>query len=84
MISQAIQVAHASGIKIGICGQAPSNYPEFAGILIEQGIDSISLNADSFVLTLRHVAQIEEQFLLNLGSWQTRLHESRSLQRQSL
>lgn len=59
-ISEAIRKAHAAGIKIGICGQAPSNYPDFAGFLVEQGIDSISLNPDSFVPTLRHVAEVEK------------------------
>jgi pyruvate, water dikinase len=58
-IGQAIAQAHAAGIKIGICGQAPSNYPEFAGFLVEQGIDSISLNPDSFATTTRQVAQTE-------------------------
>jgi len=53
--------AHAAGIKIGICGQAPSNYPEFAGYLVECGIDSISLNPDSFVAAARHIAAIEQQ-----------------------
>ncbi len=37
--------------KIGICGQAPSDYPEFAQFLVEQGIDSISLNPDSVLKT---------------------------------
>jgi len=58
-IREAIAKAHKAGIKIGICGQAPSNYPEFAAFLVEQGIDSISLNPDSFVATLRHVAGAE-------------------------
>ena len=58
-IREAIVGAHAAGIKIGICGQAPSNYPEFAEFLVEAGIDSISLNPDSFVTTLRHVAMVE-------------------------
>ena len=58
-IRDAITKAHRAGIKIGICGQAPSNYPEFAAFLIEEGIDSISLNPDSFVATLRHVAGVE-------------------------
>jgi pyruvate,water dikinase len=58
-IREAIRKAHAAGIKIGICGQAPSNYPEFAAFLVEQGIDSISLNPDSFVATVRHVAAVE-------------------------
>jgi len=59
MIAQAITAAHAAGIKIGICGQAPSNYPDFAAFLVAEGIDSISLNPDSFVATLRHVATVE-------------------------
>ncbi len=58
-IREAIAKAHKAGIKIGICGQAPSNYPEFAAFLVEEGIDSISLNPDSFVATLRHVAGVE-------------------------
>lgn len=58
-ILDVIRRAHGSGIKIGICGQAPSNYPEFAELLIHAGIDSISLNPDSFVATLRRVAKAE-------------------------
>ena len=61
MIAEAITKAHAAGIKIGICGQAPSNYPEFAGFLVEHGIDSISLNPDSFVATVRHIAEVEKR-----------------------
>ena len=60
-IREAIGKAHDAGIKIGICGQAPSNYPEFAAFLVEEGIDSISLNPDSFVATVRHVAEVEAQ-----------------------
>lgn len=60
-IREAIGKAHAAGIKIGICGQAPSNYPDFAAFLVEEGIDSISLNPDSFVATVRHVAGVEKQ-----------------------
>lgn len=59
-IRAAIVQAHAAGIKIGICGQAPSNYPEYAAFLVEEGINSISLNPDSFVSTLRNVAQVEQ------------------------
>ena len=43
MISEAIRKAHAAGIKIGICGQGPSNHPDFAAFLVREGIDSISL-----------------------------------------
>jgi pyruvate,water dikinase len=59
MIRQAIAGAHAAGIAIGICGQAPSNYPEFAQLLVDAGIDSISLNPDSFVKTIRRIAAAE-------------------------
>ena len=58
-IIDVIHRAHAAGIKVGICGQAPSNYPDFAELLVHAGIDSISLNPDSFVATLRHVAKAE-------------------------
>jgi len=61
MVAEAITKAHAAGIRIGICGQAPSNYPEFAGFLVEAGIDSISLNPDSFVATVRHIAEVEKR-----------------------
>ena len=61
MIQQAIAKAHAAGIKIGICGQAPSNYPDFAAFLVREGIDSISLNPDSFAATARHIAEIESE-----------------------
>ncbi|WP_447953993.1 phosphoenolpyruvate synthase [Sphingopyxis chilensis] len=59
LIDEAIAKAHHVGIKVGICGQAPSNYPEFAAFLVQEGIDSISLNPDSFVATIRHVAEVE-------------------------
>jgi pyruvate,water dikinase len=59
MIGDVIAKAHAAGIKVGICGQAPSNYPEFAALLVKQGIDSISLNPDSFVATVQHIAKVE-------------------------
>ena len=47
MIADVIKVAHEHGCKVGICGQAPSDHPDFAGFLVEAGIDSISLNPDS-------------------------------------
>jgi pyruvate, water dikinase len=49
----------ANGRKIGICGQAPSDYPEFGRFLVEQGIDSISLNPDSVIKTRLEIAQVE-------------------------
>jgi pyruvate, water dikinase len=60
MIRQVIAKAKAKGRKVGICGQAPSDYPEFAQFLVEQGIDSLSLNPDSVLKTLLAVAEVEE------------------------
>jgi pyruvate,water dikinase len=59
MISLAIATARRCGRKIGICGQAPSDHPEFARFLVEQGIDSISLNPDAVIPTRLAVAAIE-------------------------
>lgn len=58
-IAQAIATAKANDRKIGICGQAPSDYPEFAQFLVQQGIDSISLNPDSVLKTLLKIAKAE-------------------------
>jgi len=59
MIRLAIQTAKRCGRKIGICGQAPSDYPDFARFLVEEGIDSISLNPDAMIATRLEVARIE-------------------------
>jgi pyruvate, water dikinase len=59
MIASVIQVARAKGRKIGICGQAPSDYPEFAQFLVEQGIDSISLNPDTVIKTTMAIIEKE-------------------------
>ena len=59
MIEMAIATVKSHGRKVGICGQAPSDYPEFARFLVEQGIDSISLNPDSVLKTLLEVAAAE-------------------------
>lgn len=63
-ISQLIKVAHANGKTVGICGQGPSVYPEFAEFLVEEGIDSISLNPDTFIKTKRNIASAEQRILL--------------------
>ncbi len=60
MVQMAIASAKKNHRKIGICGQAPSDYPEFAKFLVEQGIDSISLNPDSVLKTLLVVADAEK------------------------
>ncbi|MBF2078521.1 MAG: phosphoenolpyruvate synthase [Synechococcales cyanobacterium T60_A2020_003] len=61
MVQMVIEKAKANNRKIGICGQAPSDYPEFAEFLVELGIDSISLNPDSVLKTLLKIAETEER-----------------------
>ncbi|MCL2509561.1 MAG: phosphoenolpyruvate synthase [Methanomassiliicoccaceae archaeon] len=63
-IAQLIKVAHKNGKTVGICGQGPSVYPEFAEFLVEEGIDSISLNPDTFVKTKGIIASAEQRILL--------------------
>lgn len=60
MIADVIAAARAAGRKIGICGQAPSDYPEFARFLVEEGIDSISLNPDAAIKTTLEVLEMEK------------------------
>jgi pyruvate,water dikinase len=62
-IQMVIETAHRCGRKIGICGQAPSDYPEFARFLVGLGIDSISLNPDALVSTRLRIAEIEQELV---------------------
>lgn len=57
--SMLIKAGQGAGAKVGICGQAPSDYPEFAAFLVEQGIDSISVTPDSLARTIQVVAAAE-------------------------
>lgn len=59
MIQTVIVKAHEAGAKVGLCGQAPSDHPEFAEFLVDCGIDSMSVTPDSFVAVKRHVAAAE-------------------------
>lgn len=67
MISDVIRRAHACAITVGICGEAPSNHPGFAEFLVEQGIDSISLNPDGFAAVLQRIAGAEARLGLKQG-----------------
>ena len=58
--ARVIDAAHRRGRKVGICGQAPSDFPDFAAFLVEQGIDSISLIPDSLIKTSERVLQAEQ------------------------
>jgi pyruvate,water dikinase len=60
-IASLIDSAHRHDCKVGLCGQAPSDHPAFARFLVEAGIDSISVNPDSFVAVKRRVAEAERE-----------------------
>ncbi len=60
MISMAIKKAHKNNRKIGLCGQAPSDFPEFAKFLVEQGIDSISFNPDAVAKGIENIIKAEK------------------------
>lgn len=64
-ISHLIKVAHRDNKTVSICGQAPSEYPELANFLIQQGIDYISVNPDMVKETKRNVAQFEQRIILD-------------------
>ncbi len=59
MIRSVIEEAHKAGATVGLCGQAPSDHPEFADFLVDCGIDSISVSPDSFIAVKEHVAARE-------------------------
>jgi pyruvate,water dikinase len=61
MIRMLVTRAKQCGVKVGICGQGPSDFPDFAAFLVELGIDSISVTPDSFLKTARAIAGIEHQ-----------------------
>ena len=61
MVQLLIERAKKNGRKIGICGQAPSDYPEFAEFLVRCGIDSISLNPDTVIKTTDRILQVEKE-----------------------
>ena len=61
MIAHMIKVAKKTRRKIGICGQAPSDFPDFAAWLVEQGIDSISLNPDTVLRTTLRILEKEKK-----------------------
>jgi pyruvate,water dikinase len=66
MVAMAIDAAIRNEKKIGICGQAPSDYPEFADFLVQKGISSISLNPDTVLQTTAHILETEKS--LGIGT----------------
>jgi pyruvate,water dikinase len=61
MCATLIDEAHRAGRKVGICGQAPSDYPDFAAFLVERGIDSVSLSPDAVVPTTLKILEVENE-----------------------
>lgn len=61
LIKHLIKVAHQKHVKVGLCGQAPSDYPDFAKFLVNCGIDSISFNPDAMVRGIQNIAQAEDE-----------------------
>jgi pyruvate,water dikinase len=64
IIAHLIKVAHQNGVTVSICGEGPSNLPDFTEFLIRNGIDSISVNNDAVVRTRQWVASLEQKILL--------------------
>ncbi len=60
LIKDLISKAHSKGLKVGICGQGPSDFPEFAEFLLREGIDSISLSPDTVLKTSMRLKEIED------------------------
>ena len=63
MIRLAVEGCRRNGIHSGLCGQAPSDYPDMAEFLVQVGIESMSLNPDTVIKTTRQVLQVEQQFV---------------------
>jgi pyruvate,water dikinase len=64
IIVHLIKVAHENGCTVSICGEGPSNLPDFAEFLVRAGIDSISVNNDAILATKKHVASVEQKIIL--------------------
>jgi len=60
IIGNMISAAHAAGSRVGLCGQAPSDHPDFAAFLVKLGIDSISFNADALLKGIDNISRCEE------------------------
>jgi len=60
MLEMLIKSAKKSGVKVGICGQGPSDFPDFAQFLVQLGIDSISVTPDSVIKTVKAIAEVEK------------------------
>jgi len=64
IIAHLIKIAHTQNCRVSICGEGPSNLPDFTEFLVSCGIDSISVNADSVVATRQLVKSVEQKIIL--------------------
>ena len=81
IIAHLIQVAHENGVTVSICGEGPSNLPDFAEFLVRAGIDSISVNNDAVATTRRNVAQVEQKIVLERLAEQAAIAAGRPLKK---
>ena len=64
ILAHLIKIAHENGCTVSICGEGPSNLPDFAEFLVRAGIDSLSVNNDAVIATRKHVASVEQKIIL--------------------
>jgi pyruvate,water dikinase len=81
IIAHLIKVAHENGCTVSICGEGPSNLPDFAEFLVRAGIDSISINNDAIVATKKHVASVEQKIILERLAEQAAIASGRPLKK---
>jgi pyruvate,water dikinase len=81
IIAHLIKVAHENGCTVSICGEGPSNLPDFAEFLVRVGIDSISVNNDAVTATRKHVASIEQKIILERLAEQAALARGQALRK---
>ena len=81
IIAHLIKAAHENGCTVSICGEGPSNLPDFAEFLVRVGIDSISVNNDAVVATRKHVASVEQKIILELLAEQAALARGQPLKK---
>jgi len=81
IIAHLIKVAHENGCTVSICGEGPSNLPDFAEFLVRVGIDSISVNNDAIVATRKHVAQVEQKLILERLAEQAAIASGRPIKK---
>jgi pyruvate, water dikinase len=81
ILAHLIKVAHENGCTVSICGEGPSNLPDFAEFLVRAGIDSISVNNDAVIATKKHVASVEQKIILERLAEQAALARGQPLKK---